>query len=83
MHPNPLLLQTQAPANSATMHTGTVLRQGAVNAGDSPVGGETYLWTAAFVAREVTLITPTGMTKAEKVKYFGDLAFFLVSISSK
>ena len=60
------------------MRTGEVLLQGASNAGISPVGGETFLWTAAFVAREVTVIAPRGMTKDEMLKYYGDLALFLV-----
>ena len=60
------------------MRTGEVLLQGASSAGLSPVGGETFLWTAAFVAREVTVIAPRGMTKDEMLKYYGDLALFLV-----
>ena len=60
------------------MQTGTVLCQGSSSTGQSPVGGEKYLWTAAFVAREVTIIEPRGMVKDESLQYYRDLALFLV-----
>ena len=64
---------------TSELTTGTILEQGAVNTGLLPVGGEKYLWTAAFVAREVILIAPRGMTKDERMRYYADLASFLVS----
>ena len=63
---------------ASALATGTVLQQGAVNKGLIPVGGEKYLWTAAFVAREVILIAPRGMEREESTRYYADLAAFLV-----
>ena len=60
------------------MQTGTVLSQGAANNGQIPIGGEKFLWTAAFVAREVIVLTPRGIARHESVKYYGELAVFLV-----
>ena len=65
------------------MKAGNVLRQGSCNTGRTPVGGEIFLWTGAFVAREVTVIAPQGMSKDERFKYFGELASFLVSLTSQ
>ena len=44
------------------------------------MGGEVFLWTGAFVAREVTVIAPLGMTKGERLKYYSELASFLVGL---
>ena len=63
------------------MESGTILRQGSTSAGRSPVGGEIFLWTGAFVAREVTVIAPLGMTKDERLKYYSELTSFLVGLA--
>ena len=62
------------------MKNGTIIHQGSASIGRSPVGGEVHLWTGAFVAREVTVIAPLGMTKDERFKYFSELASFLASV---
>ena len=66
---------------TSAMKTGTILRQRSSSVGRSPIGGEVFLWTGAFVAREVTVIAPLGMTKSERLKYYSELASFLVGLA--
>lgn len=57
----------------------TILSQGSkTDVGEEPVGGETFLWTGAFVAREVILTAPPNMTKSEMTRYYQELITFLV-----
>ena len=46
--------------------------------GLSPIGGETFLWTAAMVVKEVILICPDSMEPEEFAAYFGALDAYLV-----
>ena len=64
------------------MNTGTILNQGAANKGQTPVGCEEFLWTAAFVAREVIVLAPRGLTKSECIIYYGEMAKFLVGATA-
>lgn len=58
---------------------GTIINQGLyANAGKIPTGRETYLWTGAYVAREVILVAPTVMTRNEIGRYFEALHEYLV-----
>lgn len=55
------------------------LSQGSTtNDGEQAYGGETFLWTGAFVAREVILIAPENMTREEMNEYYHGLITFLV-----
>lgn len=58
---------------------GTIITQG-YNANDGivPTGGETFLWTGAFVAREVILVAPAKMNRDEIARYFARLHEYLV-----
>ena len=58
----------------------TFVNQGSgMQRGVSPLGGETFLWTAAMVIREVILLCPENLDMEERKEYFSDLAFYLVS----
>ena len=58
----------------------TPITQGAgMGDGVSPRGGETFLWTAAAVAREVVLLCPTELDMEELESYFDALIEYIVS----
>ena len=58
----------------------TFLTQGSsMQRGVSPLGGETFLWTAAMVVREVILLCPEKLEMEERKEYFSALAVYLVS----
>ena len=47
--------------------------------GESPIGGEVYTWTAAWVVREAILVCPDDLTEAETRLYFDTLVTWIVS----
>lgn len=61
----------------------TPITQGSgMQTGVSPLGGETFLWTAAAVAREVVLVCPAGLEMDELQSYFDALIEYIVSRQS-
>ena len=46
--------------------------------GLSPIGGETFLWTAAMVVKEVILTCPDNLDPEEFAEYFKSLDEYLV-----